>query len=313
MSWSRVMVVAVVAAVACKAAPPAPEAVEPGHPDDAVREARALVEEAYRNLRRGDGAGMMPMLAADVFVVGPGPADVGLDRSAAAVAVGDALSAKKAHKLRSSRMVAEAAPDGRSAWVTDQIELDGQPYAVVAIAAEVDDLWVLTAIEVARAVPEGRIKKLAAAGGLAALGDLPAWTGGKPPAAGNLAAPPGVLDTFAEAMTDPEARLAQLAGKPVTFVGVAPRAVVRGAKKLEKAWKKRAPTWTIGDTLAGATPDGQLAWVLATGTRDGDEPQPRRLFAIYQRIPGGGDAEVLWELVLLHEAIVPAPAAPAGA
>ncbi len=320
MSWSRVVVAAVLASAACKtAAAPAP-ATAPGEPADAVREARSLVEEAYRNLRRGDAAGMTPLLATDAFLVGPGPAEVGLERSAAAVTAGDALSVtekKGGHKLKSSRLVAEAAADGRSAWITDQIELDGQPYAVVALAAEVDEIWVLTAIEVARTIPDGKLKRMAAEGGLAPLGELPAWTPGAGQAAGNRALPSGVLEAFLEAVTTPEALVAQLGNPSPIFVGVAPRAVVRGATALEKLWmpkpktKKPAPRWTVVDTLGGATPDGALAWVLAHATRDGEAPQPRRLFAIYQRAPGDGAAPAAWELMLLHEAALagPAPAA----
>jgi|GEM_PF-6216480 len=292
-----------------------------GSAKEAKQEARALIEEAYRVLRDGDPVSLMGLLAPDLFFVGPGPDEVGLDRSAAIELAGTFVDSRKKHKLRSLGLEIAGGPDGHSAWAIDQLEYDGHDLAVAVVAAQVDGLWTITAIEVAEALPARKRDRRAAP-----LPPLPRW---KPPEAkvsAHAAPPREVAGLLTAAAGDEIVRLDQYGKqRDAAFVGGGPDEVEVGAKAIAKAWRKRSPTWQLDDTLAGATPDGGLAWVVAHGAligapdrddrddrrrkrRDRDDDDrarddeaapaagsPRRLFALY-RNDGAG-----WDLALIHE------------
>src|SRR5687767_2966760 len=136
----------------CKSKPAEePVISESGTPEEAEKEIKSLLAEAYQGVRRSNAPGMMSLAAPDIFVAGPRHADIGLERSAALVALDDAIRVKKAHKVRSVKLDVGAAVDGRSAWAVDQIDVDGKGSVVVALAAELDGLWALTAVQVVRA------------------------------------------------------------------------------------------------------------------------------------------------------------------
>lgn len=301
----------------CKSKPPAAPALEPASPDEARREITSLLAEAYQGVKRSNAPGMMSLLAPDVFVAGPRHGDVGVERSAALVALGDALGGKKAHKLRSTKLDVGAAPDGRSAWAVDQIDVDGKPYVVVALAAELDGMWALTAVHVGRPAREAA----------PAATPPPGWS----PAAGMAhQAPAGDAGRVLAQLTgEPDARVDYLdhyADRQSLVVRATPKSALRGVKAIKKAWKKKPPVWTVGDPLAAATtPDGAFAWVLAPAALDGEAPGSRRVFLVLERFepePGGdeggdgdgddGDDEapaiqgLPWRLVVLHET-APAP------
>jgi hypothetical protein len=280
--------------------------VEPGgSPEVAEKEIRSLLSEAYNSVKRNNAPGMMSLLAPDVFVAGPRHADVGLERSAALVALNDAIASKKPHKLRSTKLEYGAAPDGRSAWAVDQIELDGKPFVVVALAAELDGLWALTAVNVARPSRDAE----------------PAAT---PPVGWNAKD----AATHREVSSEASQVLAQLTGEPdlrvdyldayadrqsmVVLAG--PKGALRGAKAIKKAWKKKPPVWTVGAPLAAASsPDGTFSWVLVPAALDGEPAGARRLFMMIEKVEVEGDdadsdadADDLikplpWRLVVLHE------------
>lgn len=306
-----VLAVAVIASsVACGAKPPpaAPER-EPGSPEVAEKEIRSLLGEAYGSVKRNNAPGMMSLLAPDVFVAGPRHGDVGLERSAALVALGEAIGGKKAHKLRSTKLEYGAAPDGRSAWAVDQIELDGKPFVVVALAAELDGLWALTAVHVAR--PAKDAEPAAAA--------PPRWSAKD--AAVHKAAAPEALQVLGQLTGEPDLRVDYLdayADRQSMVVRAGPKGALRGAKAIKKAWKKKPPVWTVGAPLAAASsPDGTFAWVLAPAALDGEPEGARRLFLMIERVEDAvideradeeGDVinPVPWRLVVLHES-APSP------
>ncbi len=312
---------------ACKPKPPEVPEVEPGSPDDAEKEIKSLLAEAYQGVRHSNAPGMMSLAATDVFVVGPRHADIGLERSDALVALGDAIGGKKTHKVRSVKLDVGAAPDGRSAWAVDQIDIDGKPFIVVALAAELDGLWALTTVQVARATKQDGAPAAAPPG---------AWK-----------AKPGPMSAHAAPAIEAEKVLAQLAGEPELRVDYldhyadrqsivvrsGPKSALRGVKAIKKAWKKKVPVWTVGAPLAAATtPDGAFAWVLAPAAVDDEAPGTRRVFLVLERfepeVPdddgdggdgddggdGGDDAKdeppviqtLPWRLVVLHES-TPAP------
>lgn len=291
------VLLALAVAVGC-GTPPAEEPEAPrGSPKEAKREARALVEEAYRVLRDGDPVSLMGLLAPDLFFVGPGADQVGLDRAAAIELASGAIDTRAKHKLRSRGLEIEAGPDGASAWAIDQVEYDGTAFAVTVIAAQVDGLWAITAIAVARALPDRKLDKLAGPG---PLPELPRWQPPEAKVSAHGAAPRRLADTLTAAAGDVEARLDQYGKqRDAAFVGPSPDAVRVGAKAIAKGWKKRAPAWTVDGMIAAATPDGGLAWIVAHGAL-ADEGPPRRLFAVYRNDEGGDGG---WQLAVLHESV----------
>lgn len=319
MRMFAVLVVVAACGASARVEPEAPRRTS----KEAIREARGLVDEAYRTLRDGDVSGLMGLLAPDLFFVGPGPADVGLDRADALALGNDSIDSRKKHKLKSFGLELFAGPDGRSAYAIDQIEFDGTAFAVTVVMAEVDELWTITMIGVSRAVSAKRLD------GAAVLAELPRW---KPDdgdrRAAHAKAPREMLEALALAADDVDARLTQYGdGKDAAYVGPSPDEVILGAKALRKKWKKRAPRFTVETSVGGATPDGRLVWIVGNATdaqapapeperdrgrkrRRGDEAEraappaeppaaPRRLFAVYR--DDGGDAG--WSLALLHAAV----------
>ena len=146
----RAALAAIALVIGCKSPPPEVPVQEPGDPDEAKKEIKSLLGEVYQSVRRSNAPGMMSLAAPDVFVAGPRHGDLGLERSEALVALDDAIRGKKSHKVKSTKLDVGAAVDGRSAWAVDQIDVDGKSFVVVALAAELDGLWALTAVHVAR-------------------------------------------------------------------------------------------------------------------------------------------------------------------
>lgn len=285
---------------------------------EAEKEAKSVIAEIRGAIQRGSPQGMLAILSEDIFVAGPG-GEASTDRSAIVVALTDRYEGAK-HKVKSRGLHVVAGPGGHSAWATEEIEVDGTTYAATWVLVDVDDIWVASAVHVARPVGDRAIENAGAA--MPKFGPLPAGTGGGADAAKMLSA---ALDA-----ERPRAELAsQLADrKDVTLVGNGPKEVVHGATKITKVWdppppkakkkkkkkkKKNAepeaapPPGPIerieldGTPLTGATPDGALAWVCANVTigEDGQPAVPHRIFYIYER----GDAG--WQLVAAHEAVLP--------
>lgn len=277
-----------------------PEGVEP---DEAVREARDLIEEAYASLRRGDAEGLLPLLADDVFIVGPGASHVLPTGSDALVAFGDFLDDAKVkkHKLKSRDLQVVASSGGHSAWATDHVELDGATYALTAVLVHDDDLWTFRAIHVSQTWKPKQLAKRELEDGR----PFPALAGAAPPAQRQL------LDLAEAAITDLQARLDQLpdveadAGFDAIVLGAAPRGATHGVKKITKAWKKalkKQPPDTDPEGAAGfgVTDDDAIAWVCANVVTDDDPPFPHRLFLLYVR---DDDA---WRLMAIHDAMITA-------
>jgi hypothetical protein len=307
-------------ATGCKSKPPVAPAPEPRSPDEAKSEIKSLLGEAYNGVRHSNAPGMMSLAAPDIFVAGPRHGDIGLERTQALVALGDAIGGKKTHKVRSRKLDVGAAEDGLSAWAVDQIDVDGKPFVVVALAAELDGLWALTTVQVARGAGDAE----------APAAPPQTW---RTPAAGPTSA-------HAAAIADVPKVLAQLTGEPelrvdyldhyadrqsiVVRASGGKKAALRGVKAIKKAWKKKPPVWTVGAPLAAAsTPDGAFAWVLAPASIDDEPPGSRRVLIVLEKFEpepiemegdgGGGDADgddadeppaiqgLPWRLVVLHE------------
>lgn len=290
----RLAVIAVVVSACGGSSKPAVERPDDVEPDVAVREARDLIEEAYASLRRGDAEGLLPLLAPEVFIIGPRATDVLPAGSDALVALGDALDdvkVKKGHKLKSRDLQVVASTGGHSAWATDQLEVDGGTYAMTAVLTHEDDLWTFRAVHLARTWKPKQLAKQEPAPG-AAFGDR------IDPAGKEL------LVLAQDAIEDLDEREAQLpddesdASFDVVVVSTAPKGATHGVKKIKKAWKKARkkqeppPTEPVGPAAFGITDDGALAWVCANVETDG---VPHRMFLLYAR-----DDD--WRLMALQDA-----------
>ena len=280
-----------VAACGGAAAKPAHAPVEEDAPSDASNDVRGVVQEAYGSLGHGNREGILPLLADRVHAVGPGAGDLVDQRSDCVVGLTGMFPADRKHKIASHALRAIVSPGGASAFVSDQLDVDGVPYAASAVMEQQGGVWVASAIVVARALPASR----------QAGAPLPPIVGAIDPAA------KAAVDAFTKGAAQPALFVDQLADGPeVVAIGPGPKDLVRGGAAIHKAWKKarkKHPTLAIdGKLAAGATPDGQLAWVHANVTRGGDGAQPsvRRAFYVYAKDAGG------WRLIAAHESAVPA-------
>ncbi len=180
--------------------------------------------------------GLQPILAPDLFFVGPGPADVGLDRSAALALGQEYVDDRQKHKLKSYSLEVFAGPNGRSAYAIDQLEFDGTAFAVTVVAAEVGDMWMITTIAISRAVSAKRLDSAAV------LAELPAWrpsTTEDEPA--HAKAPRQLVEALTLAASDLDARLPQSGKDPdAAYVGPSPDEVILGTQALGPTWTKRA-------------------------------------------------------------------------
>jgi ketosteroid isomerase-like protein len=289
----------------------APPPVEASQAEEGARD---VIEEIYESLGHGDAAGTLGLLAPELLVVGPGPQTVYVDKSAAVVALTDAFDGLAKHKVKSKSLVVFAAPRGHSAWAVDKVTVDGETYLMAAVLTESDDLWVVTAVSVARPVKDKEV-----AGAV-----RPAT-----PAVAAKAPDASVLAIFEEAIAGREDAIDQL-DDDALLVG-RNGTITDGSEKVAKAWikpvkapkkkkkkKKKKhhaddeaevadapppppPSATLmakGDPIIGVSPDGDLAWVVADV--DVAEPDkdavPLRFFYVYER---SGDG---WKLVVAHEA-----------
>lgn len=269
--------------------------------DEAEQEARDVIGEIHAAIKRGTPEGLLPVLAEDLFVAAPG-GEIFIERSASVVALTD-LFGGKSHKLKSRGLEVVAAPGGHAGWATEEVDVDGVTYVVTAVLEDVDDIWVVTAVHVARPVADKKVRKAVEAGKMPRPPALPAMI--------EPAAQP-VADLFvAVTAAEEDARAEQMAQlgerDDVVLLGSAPKESTRGAKKIKKLWnkalKKKPTIVPQGDLRASATADGALVWLIVNvdlGNKD-TEPVPHRAFYIYERAE---DAEGGWSLVAAHEAVV---------
>jgi len=278
-------------AAACGGAPAKKIAEPEDAPPDASTDVRGVVQEAYGSLGHGNREGILPLLGEHVYAIGPAAGDPVQARSDVVVALAKAFPADRKHRIVSHALRAVVSPGGASAYVSDQVDVDGVPYVATAVMEQQGGVWVAAAIHVGRVLPIGKQAK----------DPLPALAAAVDPGAR------GAAELFARGAARPASFLDQLADGPdVLAAGPAPRELVRGGAAIHKAWKKalaRHPALAItGGVRAGATPDGQLAWIYADVVRSSDDlaAAPRRAFYIYAKDAGE------WRLTSVHESAVPA-------
>jgi ketosteroid isomerase-like protein len=268
--------------------------------DEAAGEARDVIGEVHAAIKRGTPEGLLPILAEDLFVAAP-DGTIFPERSAAVVALTDLFGGKK-HKLKSRGLKVVSGPGGHAAWATEEVDVDGVTYVVTAVLEDVDDIWVVSAVHLARPVADKKVEQAVEAGKMPSPPEL---TGGVEPEA------KPVVDLFLAATEAEEVRaeqMAQLADrKDVMLLGSAPKESTRGAKKIKKLWnkalKKKPTLEPQGEVRAAATGDGALVWLIVNvdlGSK-GAPPIPHRAFYVYERAE---EAEGGWALVAAHEAVI---------
>jgi hypothetical protein len=286
-----IVLTAACAAVACGGATTKKVAEPDDAPPDVATDVRGVVEEAYGSLGHGNREGILPLLGEQVYAIGPAAGDPVSGRSDVVVALAKTFPANRTHRIVSHALRAVVSPGGASAYVSDQVDVDGATYAASAVMAQQGGVWVAVAIHVGRVLPSGRQGK----------DPLPALTASIDPGA------KGAADLFARGAARPALFVEQLADGPeVLAIGPGPKELVRGGAAIHKAWKKalaRHPALAVtGGVRAGVTPDGQLAWIHADVVRSSDDvdAQPRRALYIYAKDAGE------WRLTSVHESALPA-------
>ncbi len=243
--------------------------------DRASADAAALVNEIYGDLRRGYLDGLQNVTAPAVLVLGPA-GEVFTDRTAVVLAVGRGFPRKK-HKLRSRGLEVIAAPGGRSARVTDSLEVDGQKLRLSAVLVSEDGIWTVAALHLSRPAAAGADAMPTATA--TASASAPAGKPQVPPATGAAADLAELVRTWSK----PGAVLDQFAPSPeIQLFGPGARDSAAGAKAVARWWKKNRQSSPMAPTPfnAGLTPDGALGWVAADIQVDGS---PERHFAIFIR------------------------------
>ena len=266
----------------------------------AEKEAKSLLREIYQTLTRSSNTdGLMALLADPLVVYGPRRTDSHASRSDALVALKTLLDERgKDNKpqVTSGGLAVVASPGGLSAWAVDVLQVEGRPMALAAVLSNEDDFWVVAAAALAQTPSMKTVRSSLKHDAIV------------PPA---LAAPAkisgkadGAADRFKRGLADPDLWGTDLAARSeAVVIGPSAGDVTRGKKEIAKLWKKRAKAntryATAGDIAAGATPDGQLAWVTVAAVQfsDDDDPLPLRVFGIYER--AGSD----WKLVVLQESL----------
>jgi hypothetical protein len=266
----------------------------------AAKDAKALVREIYQTISRSTNTdGLMALLAEPLVVFGPRLTDGHASRSDALVAMRTLLDERgKANKpqVSSGGLAVVASPGGLSAWAVDVLEVEGSPMALTAVLSNEDDFWVIAAAALARTPSMKTVRSSLKTDAIV------------PPA---LAAPAkisraaeGAADRFKRGLADPEEWGADLAARSeAVVIGPSAGDMTRGKKEIAKLWKKRGKAntryATAGDVAAGATQDGQLAWVTVPAVQfaEDDEPLPLRIFGIYERVGDG------WKLIALQESL----------
>ncbi|HUS31915.1 MAG TPA: nuclear transport factor 2 family protein [Kofleriaceae bacterium] len=241
----------------------------------------------------------MALVADPVYVLGPRKKDALATRADALVTLREILDAEKDKKfpVKSGNLSVVASQGGLSAWAVDTIDVQGETMAVTVVLSNADDFWVVAAASVAvtpsmKSVRASLAKDAVVPPAMEAPGSVPD-------------AAEAAADRFKRGFGDPTVWGDDLSKRgDAVVIGPAAEEITRGKTAIAKLWKKRTKAnvryASAGDTLAGTTPDGQIAWVSAPVVRfedNEDQPLPLRLFGVYEK--AGSD----WKLISLQESL----------
>lgn len=289
-------------ATACGGGAAAPEAPKQPSVDErkAERDAKGLVKEIYQSVGRSNTDGLMALLADPLVVFGPRKADAHATRSDALVSLRDVLDKQKNSKVQSGSLAVVASPGGLSAWGVDTMEVAGQPMAMTVVLSNDDDFWVVVAATLAETPPmksvRSKLKEDAVVPtGMQGIAQVPD-------------AAEGAVDRFKRGLATPTVWAEDLAKRgDAIVIGPSAGDVTRGKKPIASLWKKREKVnmryASAGEVTAGATADGQLAWVSAPVVRFADDkendgaPLPLRLFSVFEKSKDG------WSMISLQESV----------
>ncbi len=277
-------------------------------PQVAEKGAKDLVQELYEDVGHGNTDSLQALLDPKLMVLGPRKGDAVANRADAILALGRYADAKKKllPTLKSGTLGVFPSEGGHSAWGYDQLDANGEHWAVMVVMSGTNDLWSLDAVQLAAtpvlATMKSELKKDAIV----------------PPAAGVTvkaeASAAAAVELFQKGLGDAHVWAADLEGSDHAIViGPSAGAVTRGKKDIKALWKKRIKSNTramlAGEISGAATRDGMLAWVSAPIMRaeDGEDPLPLRAFAVFER------SGATWKIIGLQESVaVDAPGAGAS-
>lgn len=285
--------------------PPPPPAVDLEAVETAVD---AFVTAMDAQITAGDIAGFAGHLAEDVFWFGSAAAEALVGRAAVTAGLqavfGPALEAGATMAAESANRVLGVAPDGRGAWVAEELtvtvtmgeEVTPIPYRVTSLLVEDGGTWTVAA----QAWSIGMTNEAAFAA--AAEGTLP------PLAAVTPRLGPGaqaLVDVLQAGCADPQAWLGSWSERPDAFsFGSAPEEKLAGGTAIRDVFGQQIAgfqmTMTVdGEPHAALAPSGTLGFVAANFdagfTIEGDQlSQPYRGLLVYLQEEGG------WKLVQAH-------------
>ncbi|MCX5741070.1 MAG: hypothetical protein NT062_01070 [Proteobacteria bacterium] len=291
------VVVATVLLAACGGSPPHTDtpALQSLDQKSAEGDAKGIVGEVYKTLNRANTDGLMTLVAEPLVVFGPRQVDAMATRTEAIVALRGYLETAKKLAVRSASLVVVASPGGRSAFAIDAIVAQNQRMAMTAILSNADDLWLVTALDLAATPAAGVVR---AAQKLDAV--VPTAMAGTPKTADGAG---GAVERFAAGLANPTLVADDLARDGATTFAIGPSGDITRGKAIAKAWAKRHKAHvraaSAGEMSSGITADHQLAWVSAPVVQfaDREEPLPLRVFAVYAHTDAG------WRLAAYHETL----------
>jgi ketosteroid isomerase-like protein len=264
----------------------------------AEKDAKGLVTEIYNSLNHADTDGLLTLLSDRITVFGPRKADA-LGRSDALVELRKQVDpkAKKKAQVMSAGLEVVPSSGGHSAWVFDVIQLGAsEPIVITAVLSNADDLWLVTVATIAKKPPmklvRAELKK-----------DAVVPNAMTAPAKIDPAAEAAV-ERFKKGLLEQEVWGEDLGSRSdAVVIGPSKGDITRGKKDIKAMWKKRLKAGVrevaTGEISAGATPDGQLAWVSAPVNRaeTNDDLLPLRAFAVFEKGDSG------WKMIALHESL----------
>ncbi|HUJ57423.1 MAG TPA: nuclear transport factor 2 family protein [Kofleriaceae bacterium] len=292
------LLVAVTACGGSAPPPAAPQAEQAVDETKAERGAKDLVHEVYEDIGHADTDSLLALLSDPLIVFGPRRADALATRADALVALKQHVDPKAKHKpeLRSGDLAVIASPGGRSAWAYDVVDVAGQPVALTAVLSNTGDVWLVTAAALAQTPPMRQVKA-----------ELKQDAVVPPGMTGIAKVDPGAraaVDKFQRGLATQQVWGDDLAMRSdAVVIGPSAGDLARGKAEIKKLWKRRVKEnvreVAAGEITAGATPDGELAWVSAPVVKfdDLDEPLPLRVFLVFEK--AGAD----WKLIALHESL----------
>lgn len=274
---------------------PKREAVDEG---TAEKDAKGLLREIYETIDHADTDGLMTLFAEPLIVYGPRKSDTHATRADALVALKSVLDPKKKTKahIGSAQLTIVASPGGRSAWAFDIVDVAGQPMALTAVLSNADDVWQVSAAELANTPKMKHVREELKKDAIVPPGMVPIAK--QDPKAAKA------VDKLQRGLATPSVWGDELGARSdAVVIGPGSGDVTKGKTEIKKLFEHRAEAHVrataAGQVTSAVTADGQLAWASVPVVRfeDDTDALPLRVFAVFEK--AGDD----WKMIALQEAL----------